>query len=131
MLVRRRAHLARQGPADLLESWKIPQIGEVTALLRLDFLHDAISPIEKSAFAVWVFVKGETAPIGSESRIVLDEIEFAQTEVFGHATDLLIADTHLPRPATAGRAAVAFVKDRHDLAYPIFGYDARTFTKSQ
>jgi hypothetical protein len=43
----------------------------------------------------------------------LNEIKFTHLLEGGQARDFLVAQAHLPRPATAGGATLAFVENRH------------------
>jgi hypothetical protein len=44
---------------------------------------------------------------------LLDEIGFAHALERGEPRDFLARQTHLPRPATTGRATLTFIKNRH------------------
>jgi len=104
---------ARKGVAGLLEAGKVPEVRKIAALLRLDGLHGAVFAVEKNAFAVWFFLQGQPAPVLPETGEILDEFVFADALERGEPRDFFIRQTHLPRPAAAGRAALAFIKNRH------------------
>ena len=101
------------GAADLLEAGKIPEVGEFTALARLDRLNDTIPIVEEDAFAVWLINKRESLAIPGEAGVLLDEVELAYAQVRCEPGNLAIAEANFTRPATAGGAAIAFVEDRH------------------
>jgi len=48
-----------------------------------------------------------------QSRMPLDELMLAQSKERRQSRYLRVAQAHLPRPATTGRAALAFVEYRH------------------
>lgn len=99
---------------NFFEAGKIPEIRKITALLRLHGLDRAIVAMEKNTFAIRLLLQGKTTPIFGEPGEFLNEIELGQTFVSGQSRDLHIGQTHLSRPATTSRAALTFVKDRHE-----------------
>ena len=117
-LVFRLGDFARKGFAGLLKAGKIPQIRKIAALLRLDGLHGAVIAVQKNATAVLLFLQGQSATIPAQSRELLDEVSLAHTLKRGEPRDFLIRQAHLTRPAAAGRATLAFIKNRHQ-QYPL------------
>ena len=112
------ADFARERPAGLLEAGKIPEVRKITALLRLHRLHRAIFAFQKNARAVRLFLQGQPAAIPAQPGEPLDEIRFAQAVERGEARDFRVRQTHLARPAAAGRATLALIKNRHAENYP-------------
>ncbi len=108
--------------ANLLEAGEIPEIRKVAALLRLHGLHGATFSFQKDTLAVGLFLQRQPAAIPAQPSELLDEIGFAQALEISEPGDFRIRQAHLPRPATAGRAALAFEKDGHlrRLAEPEF-----------
>lgn len=77
-------------------------------MLRLHRLDYAIIAFEEDAFASGFIDERKPQPIQAQLGVTLDELMLAQAQMSRHAGDLFIANTHLTRPATAGRAALAF-----------------------
>ena len=98
---------------DFLEAGKIPEIGKLAALLRLDGLDRAIVAFQKNTGAVRLLPQGQPATIPAQPGELLDEFVFADALECGEPRDFLIRQTHLPRPATASRATLAFQKNGH------------------
>jgi hypothetical protein len=92
---------------------EIPSVGKIPALLGLHRLHCAVAAVEENAFAVRFVLKRQTAAICAQPGIALNEIELGDPEENRHLCDLVIAQFHLPRPATALCAAHAFVVNWH------------------
>jgi hypothetical protein len=107
------AEEAWDGVAGLLEAGKIPEVRKIAALLRLHGLHGAIFAFQKNAAAIRFFLQRQSAAIPAQPRELLDEIRFAQALERSEPGDFLIRQTHLPRPAAAGGAALTLVKNRH------------------
>ena len=107
------ADQARNRVANFLEIRKVPQVRKIAALPGLDRLNGTIVAFKKNALAVWLLHQSQPTVILSQAGEPLDKIELAHLLERGEACDFLIAQTHLPRPAAAGRAALAFVKNRH------------------
>ena len=103
----------RQRLANFFKAREVPQIWKVTALLRFDGLHSTIISVEKNTFAVGFIHQGQSAPVGPETGIFLNEVEFAQLFKRGEPRDFSFAQSHLSRPAATGRASLAFVKNWH------------------
>lgn len=99
--------------ADLFETGKIPQVRKVTALLWFHRLHSAVFSFEEDAFAVGFVDQCQAVSIGSETRVLLDEIKLAQAFMCGQPGNFRVRQTHLSRPATAGGTALALEKNRH------------------
>jgi len=112
-LVFRLGDFARKGFAGLLKAGKIPEVREIAALLRLDGLHGAVIGVQKNATAVRLFLQGQTATIPAQPSELLDEVGLAHAIERGEPRNFLIRQAHLTRPAAAGRATLAFVKNRH------------------
>ena len=117
-LVFRLGDFARKGFAALLKAGKIPQIRKIAALLRLDGLHGAVIGVQKNATAVRLFLQGQTATIPAQPSELLDEVGLAHAIERGEPRNFLIRQAHLTRPAAAGRATLAFIKNRHQ-QYPL------------
>lgn len=103
----------RNRAADFLEIGKVPPIRKIPALLGLDRLNRTIAAFEKHALAVWLLHERQSPAIGPQAGEPLDKIELGQLLELGEAGDFRIAHAHLARPAATGRAALAFVKNRH------------------
>jgi len=101
------------GPAGLFKAGETPKIWEIPALLRLGRLHGAIVTLQKNAFAIWLFLQGQSLPVMAEAGETLDEIVFAETLADGEPGDFFVGQAHLSRPAAAGGATLTFVEDRH------------------
>jgi hypothetical protein len=99
--------------ADLLEAREIPQVRKVTALLWFYGLHGAMLALEEDTFTVGLVHQGESAPVAAQPRELLDELAFAQATEGGEAGDFSLRERHLSRPAAAGGATLAFMKDWH------------------
>jgi hypothetical protein len=109
----RRADLTGNGMAGLFEAREFPKIGKLAALLRLDRLDGAIAALKKNAGAVRLFQQREAATIPTQAGELLDEIVLAHAFERGEPGDFSSRQTHLSRPATAGRATLTFEKNRH------------------
>jgi hypothetical protein len=107
------AHVAGEGAAGFFEAGEIPEVGEITALLRFDGLDGTVLAFEKDAGAAGLFHEREAVAIFAQAGVTLDEIVFGQAEVPGHAGDLFVRKPDLARPAAAGGATLAFVEDGH------------------
>jgi hypothetical protein len=57
--------------------------------------------------------RGQPVAVGTHTREALDEIELAEVQKCGKPGNLGVREAHLARPAAAGGATLAFVKDRH------------------
>ena len=90
-----------------------PQIGKIAALLRFYGLNGATVADEKHARAIGFLLQGESTSVVGEPSEALDEIVLGQLVERGERSDLVVSQSHLTRPATAGRAALAVVKDWH------------------
>src|ERR1051325_8665488 len=99
--------------ANLLETGEIPEIRKIPALLRLHRLHGAIVAVEKNALAVWLVRQRQADSIAGEPGELLNELHLAHDLERREARDLGIPQAHLPRPATASRATLALMEDRH------------------
>ncbi len=104
---------ARDGAAVFFRTGKIPKVREVAALLRFHGLHRAFLAIEEKALAVGLFLQGKPTSVLAQPGKLLDEVVFAQDFERGDLGDFRLRQSHLPWPAAAGRAALAFVKNRH------------------
>ena len=109
---------ARNRAADFFEAGKIPEVREIAALPGLDRLDRAVVPVEKNAFAVGFFDQAQSAAIMPQARELLDEIVLGHLLECREAPDFFFGQPNLPRPAAAGRATLAFVKNRHAADYP-------------
>jgi len=112
-LIFRLADFVREGVTGFLEAGKIPEVWEIAALLRLDGLHGTIITVQKNAAAIRFFLQGQPATIPGQPRVLLDEIGLVHAFERREPRDLLSRQTHLPRPAAAGRATLAFIENRH------------------
>ncbi len=99
--------------ADLFKPRKTPQIRKIPALLGLDRLHCAIVAFQKNTAAIRLFDQGQPLSIGSQPGELLDEVVFADLFMPRHPGDFQSSQADLPRPATAGRAALAFIENWH------------------
>lgn len=109
----RGADFAGNRVTDFFEAGKIPEIGKLAALLRLDRLDRAIVAFQKNTGAVRLFPQGQSAAIPTQAGELLDEFVFADALEGGEPRDFRIRQTHLPRPATTGRATLTFEENRH------------------
>jgi hypothetical protein len=112
-LIFRLADFARDGVANFLEVGNIPEVRKIAALLRLDVLNGAIVAFQKNAAAVRFFLQRQSAAIPSHPGELLDEIGFADALDCGEPGNFFIRQTHLSRPAAAGRATLTLIKNRH------------------
>jgi hypothetical protein len=69
--------------------------------------------VEKFTLTVCLIAQHEAASVAAQPRVLLDEFVFRQREKFCEARNLRVIQAHLPRPATAGGAMLAIVKNRH------------------
>jgi hypothetical protein len=99
--------------ADFFEAGEIPEIGKLATLLRLHRLDGAILTFEENAFSVRFFQQRQTAPVRAQPRELFDEITLVHAFERRQPHDFRIIQTHLPRPAAAGRAALTFQKNGH------------------
>ena len=67
------ADFPRQRAADLLEAGKVPAIGKIAALLRLDGLHPAIAAGEEDARAARRVLQRQAAAVGTQAGVAFDE----------------------------------------------------------
>lgn len=103
----------RDGLARVFKPRKVPPVGEVPALLRLDRLDEALVPFEKDAVSVGFLDEAQAQPIGSQAGEFLDEVKFAAVQELGQRRHFGLREFDLARPAAAGRAALAIVQDFH------------------
>ena len=111
------ADLAREGAAGLLEAGEIPEIRKIAALLRFDRLHRAVFAVRKNALAVRFFHQRQAAPVVAQPRELLDELIYDHALERREPRDFRVGQTHLARPAAAGRATLTFQKYRHAAGY--------------
>ena len=104
---------ARNGVADFFEAGKIPEIRKFAAFLRFYRLDGAVVAFEKNAGAIGFFLEREPATIRAQLCELLDEIVLAHALERRESRDLGVIQEHLPRPAAAGRATLAFQENRH------------------
>ena len=62
------------GQADVAPAGEVPGVGEVPALLGFHRLDPTILPMQKDAGSVRLIDEGESAPVGAEAGVALDEI---------------------------------------------------------
>lgn len=98
---------------DVSPAGKIPGIGEVLALLRLDLLDRALVPLEEKAGAIFPVDQRQTSSIRAQARVVLNEMILFHPEVRGDSRNLLLSDSNESGPATTGRTALAEIGGRH------------------
>jgi len=108
-----RVQIHGNGAADLFRPGKIPKIGEILALPGLDRLHRAIISVQKNAFVIGFFLQRQPLAILPQPSETLDEFVFAEALEGGQPRDFRVGQTHLSRPAAAGRATLTFQKNRH------------------
>lgn len=84
-LVFRFADFAREGVADFFEAGKIPQVGEIFALLRFHWLHGASFAFQKNAGAIRLFHQRQALVVVPQPRVFLDELVFGHALVRGEA----------------------------------------------
>jgi hypothetical protein len=106
-------HVPFKGAAGGFRTGKIPEIGKIAALLRFYGLNRAPAGLQKNALAIWLVHQGETATIRSQARELLDEIVLGHGLKICQPGNFRFRKPHLPRPATASRAALTFKEDRH------------------
>lgn len=92
---------------------EIPEIWEIAALLRLDRLHRAVVAGKEDAFAVGLFRQSQAAAVRTQAGETLNELRFRHVKMTCQLCDFTVGEFDLARPAAAGGAALAFVKDRH------------------
>ena len=105
--------VAGEGVTDFFEAGEVPEVGELAALERLDWLNSAIVAVEKDALPVGFILEGESATIDGEAGVLLDEIVLGKVAKAGNAGDFRLAEADLAGPPTAGGATLALVEDRH------------------
>ncbi len=108
-----RVQLNGDRPAILFRSGKIPAVGKIPALLGFDRLDGAIVAVQKNAFVVGLVLQGQAGAIASQPRESLNEFILAQALESGQPRDFTFLQPDLSRPAAAGRATLAFQKNRH------------------
>lgn len=104
---------AGNGVADFFKAGKVPEVRKLAALLRLHRLHGAVLAFEKNARAVGLFLQRKAATVSTQPGVALDEIGFAQALERREPRDFRTVQQHLSRPATTGRAALAFEENGH------------------
>ena len=108
-----RLHLRNLGRhADVAPAREVPGVGEVAALLGFHGLDPAVLPVQKDAGPVRLIDEGESATVGAEAGVALDEIILGQPKVAGNGRDLGLGDFHVAWPAAAVGAAFAEVLRR-------------------
>ena len=118
---------------DLVGAGKIPQVGEITALLRLHRLDGAIIAVQENAFMIVFLEQGQAAAVPGQARELPDEIVGSHVFERCDAGDFVRRQPHLPRPATTGGATLAFEEDGHageDNADGGFRQDHRAFRRA-
>ena len=72
---RLRLHLRNLGGhADVAPTREVPGVGEVAALLGFDRLDPAVLAVQKDAGPVRLIDEGESAAVGAEAGVALDEV---------------------------------------------------------
>jgi hypothetical protein len=107
------ADFARNGVANFFEAGKIPKIRKFAAFLRFYRLDGAVVAFEKNAGAIGVFLERKTATICAQLCELLYEIVLAHALERRKPRDFGVIQEHLPRPAAAGGATLAFQENRH------------------
>ncbi len=98
---------------EFFEAREIPKIWKVPTLLRLYRLNPAVFTIQKNAGPTRLIGDGQTRSLAIESGEFLDKRRLRQTEKIRNDGQFSIRQSDLARPATAGGATVAFVKNGH------------------
>lgn len=106
-------YFTRYRLAELSKSGEIPDVREVSALLWLHRLNRAFRAIEEDAFAVHFLNERQALPVLPDPGIGLDKPLFRHPFKLSHLADFVVGDLDLSGPPTTGRAALAFIKDRH------------------
>jgi hypothetical protein len=106
-------HNVRKRVTASLEPWKIPKVRKITALLRLDGLNGTIRTVEKNALTIWFLLQRQATAIRAQAGEALDEIVLGKVEKRSETRNLGFRQAHLSRPAAAGGAALALVKNWH------------------
>ena len=99
--------------ADFPPTGKVPVVGKVFALLRLDRLDGTFVPVQEKAGAILPVDECQAAPVRAKSRVFLDKVILLMTQMGGDRGDFLFGDPDESRPSAAGRAALAEVGGRH------------------
>jgi hypothetical protein len=107
------SHVPFEGATGGFRAGKIPEVREIEALLRFYGLDSALAGFQKYAFAIGLVHQGETATIRSQARELLDKIVLGHGPEFCQPGNFGVRKPHLPRPATAGRAALTFKENGH------------------
>ncbi len=68
---------------------------------------------KKNASAAGLFLQGQSLAVVRQAREALNELRFAEFQKVREPCNLGLRQAHLSWPATAGRAALTLVKDRH------------------
>ena len=106
-------HLQRLRMTDLLKVWEIPQIREITALLRLYGIDIAVVAIEQNTCTIWLVSQDQRRSCRIQFGIPLYELHLRQLEVLRHSTNFRFRQFDQSRPSATGGASLTFVKDRH------------------
>jgi hypothetical protein len=87
-LINFRGNLAGEGATHFFESWKVPQVRKVTALLRFDWLNAAGVAFQENAFAARLFLQNEASPVARQSGESLNEIKLRNSVKVREPSDL-------------------------------------------
>jgi hypothetical protein len=112
-LILLQTHVHRLRAAKLFESRKIPEVWKVAALLRFDGVDAAIAIGQEDAGAIVLIGESQAGPLLIQARECLDELVFGKPKELRHSSDFSFREAHLPGPAAARSAAVAFEENRH------------------
>ena len=80
-------------------------------MLGFHRLDGAVAAHQKNTDTIRLFLKCKPAPVNPQPQELLDEIVFVQPFECRDARDLGVGQPDLTRPATTGRATLAFVED--------------------
>ena len=101
------------GAAEFSRTRKVPKIRKIPALLWFDRLHGAVFAVEENAFSIRLVRKGKSPPILGQPGELLDKFWLCHSLAGRQPGDFRLGQTHLPRPATAGRATLTLQKNWH------------------
>ncbi len=85
------ADLTPHGAAKTFRAGEVPKIRKIAALLGFDRLHKTSPTFEKDAFAIGFLLQGQSAAVGTQTRVALDEVELAELQERCEARDFGIA----------------------------------------
>lgn len=97
--------------APLLPPRKIPPVGEVPALLRLDGLYGAAILSQHDTSSIFRIAERESLAVPLDAAVGVDKLIFAHAQILRYRVYIAVCKAHIALPPAAGSAAEAGVNE--------------------